>query len=136
METFMLFEYQMLGVMTLFFLFAWLPSSVGKWKSFGPKWLASNREMVNGKEMVAWGARAERAHNNLKDYFPGFVVAIFLLGTLNKFDQSTAIASGIFVISRIVHLFSYVAGIVSLRALTYTLGMASNIYLLIKCFSF
>jgi len=127
-------EYQMLTLMTIFFIFAWIPASIAKYYSFGPKWLASNRGQLPNKELPAWGQRAERAHNNLKDYFPGFIVAIILLGILNKFDTTTYWCSIIFVLSRVTHLFSYVAGNVSLRALSFTTGILSNLILLIKIF--
>ncbi len=130
----MAFEYQMLSLMTIFFIFAWLPASVAKYQAFGPKWLASNRTPIANKELPAWGQRAERAHNNLKDYFPGFIVAIIVLGALNKFDSITYWCSMIFVLSRVIHLFSYVAGNVTLRALSFTTGILSNLILLIKIF--
>ena len=128
----MTIEYKILALMTLFFLVAWLPASIAKWQSFGGKWLASNRNPLAGKELPEWGARADRAYNNLKDYFPGFVVAILLLGTLNKFDQSTAWASGLYVIGRLVHFFGYIAGSVLARSLSYFLAMGCNFFLLIK----
>jgi uncharacterized MAPEG superfamily protein len=126
------FEYKMLVVMTFFFLFAWLPSSVAKLRSFGGKWLASNRSPLIGKELAPWGARAERAYSNLKDYFPGFVVAILLLGTLNKFNELTAWAAGLYVFARLVHYIAYTAGNVTVRFLAYVLAMSSNVFLLVK----
>jgi uncharacterized MAPEG superfamily protein len=128
----MAFEYKMLVLMTFIFLVAWLPSSLAKWHSYGGKWLASNRRPVLDKELPQWGQRAERAHNNLKDYFPGFVVAILLLGSLNKFDVYTAWASGLYVLGRVGHLAAYIGGNVLLRSLTFFLSMGCNFYLLIK----
>lgn len=129
------FEYKMLALMTMVFLFAWIPGSMGKLKSFGAKWVLSNRNPVVGRELVPWGARAERAYANLKDYFPGFVVAILLLGMTNGFDQSTAWASGIYVAARVGHLLVYTLGNVRLRFVAYVAAMGSNLYLLIKVLS-
>jgi uncharacterized MAPEG superfamily protein len=131
-EISMAFEYQMLAFMTLFFLLAFLPASMAKREAFGMKWLASNRDQIPSGELPDWGKRAERAYNNLKDYFPGFVVAILLLGQLNKFDQSTAIAAGIYAFARVMHLISYIAGNFPLRFIGYAMGMAANFYLLVK----
>lgn len=128
------FEYKMLAVMTLLFLFAWLPSSLGKYKSYGTRWLLSNRDPMAGRELVPWGARAERAYANLKDYFPGFVVAILLLGATNRFDYLTAWASALYVIGRIGHYLFYVLGNVQLRFVTFVLSMSCNVFLLIKVF--
>ena len=127
-------EYISLAIMTLLFLFAWLPVSIGKVKTFGGKWANSNRDPVLGKELTGWAARCERAHNNLKDNFPGFIAAILILGQTGQFDTGTAIASIIYVISRIAHYIFYGIGNVSGRAFSYFLGLFINIYLLIKCF--
>jgi uncharacterized MAPEG superfamily protein len=126
------FEYQMLGLMTLFFLFAWLPSSVGKMRAFGVAWLNSNRDPVTGRELNPWATRADRAHNNLKDNFPGFAVAIILLGTTGRFDEGTSIAAALYVFVRLAHFVSYTIGLVTPRALFYLVGLGANIYLLCK----
>lgn len=128
----MLFEYKMLAFMTFIFLLAWMPSSIAKWKSFGPKWLMSNRNPVTGKELRPWGARAERAHQNLKDNFPGFVVAILLLGITNHFDSLTAWAAGLYVFGRLGHFLFYVLGHVPLRAIFFMLALSCNLFLLLK----
>ena len=128
------FEFKMLAVMTVIFLVAWLPSSIAKWQSFGGKWLASNRNPLAGKELRPWGARAERAHSNLKDNFPGFIVAILILGWANKFDAYTSWAAGLYVLGRSIHLIAYSAGNVLVRALSYFLALGANIYLLTQVF--
>lgn len=125
-------EYQSLVMMSILFLYAFLPVSFGKFKTFGGKWLVSNRKPVQGKELEGWSARCERAHNNLKDNFPGFIAAILLLGMTNKFDDSTAIIAVVYVIARICHYISYGMGIVPLRAVFYFTGLLGNTYLLIK----
>ncbi len=127
-------EYSALTVMTVLFLLAWLPLSVGKLKSFGGRWLASNRKPLPGKELLPWAARCERAYNNLKDYFPGYVVAILLLGALDKFDTSTQIAAITYVVARVIHFISYGIGNVPFRGLSFIIGLICNLFLLIKIF--
>lgn len=125
-------EYYSLVFITMFFLLAWFPSSVGKSRSFGWKWLAGNRRPLEGKELEPWAARCERAHNNLKDNLPGFIVAIILLGLTQKFDSGTALASMIYVGGRLGHYISYAAGIPLLRGLFFFTGLFSNFYLFFK----
>lgn len=127
-------EFVSLAVMSMFFLVAWFPVSMGKWKSFGFKWLASNRVPVSGTELPDWAARCERAHNNLKDNFPAFVTAILALGVLNKFDNGTALAAVIYTAARIGHYISYGIGNVLARAIFFFSGLIANFYLLIKIF--
>ena len=118
--------------MSILFLLAFFPVSVGKAQSFGWKWLGSNRKPIPGKELPEWAARCDRAHNNLKDNFPGFIAAVLLLGLTAKFDHSTAILCWLYVGARVMHYASYGLGIVPLRALFYFTGLFSNLYLLIK----
>ena len=56
-------EYTALALMTVFFLLAWVPLSIGKIRSFGKKWILSNRKPVAGKELLPWAARCERAYH-------------------------------------------------------------------------
>lgn len=125
-------EYQILAILTLFFLFAWVPVSVGKMRAFGGKWLASNRTPIPGKELEPWAQRCERAYNNLKDYFPAFVVAVVILGLSGKFDESTRVACLVYLIGRLGHYVAYGMGIVPLRFVFFSGGLVANTYLLIK----
>lgn len=125
-------EYQCLAIMTFLFLFAWFPVSVGKWKSFGEKWLASNRDPLQEKSLIPWAARCDRAYSNLKDYFPAFIVAVLLLGITNKFNNGTAIASLLFVLARAGHYASYGVGFVRARAIFFAIGIFANVYLLLQ----
>lgn len=125
-------EYQSLAVLTIFFVLAWVPVSFAKLQTFGWKWLASNRRPLEGKALDSWGARCDRAHNNLKEFFPGFIVAVLLLGLTDKFDQGTAIASMGYVVARICHYISYGIGNVLARGAFFFIGLGCNIYLLIK----
>lgn len=126
-------EYSCLLVMTLFFMVAWLPTSMGKLRSFGAEWAASNRDTIPKEELPIWATRFERAYLNLKDYFPAFVVAILVLGALKKFDHSTSIAAIAFVVGRILHYVSYGLGSFPFRFIGYNVAMAANFFLLIKC---
>jgi uncharacterized MAPEG superfamily protein len=130
----MAFEYKMLVLMTVFLLLAFIPSSLAKLKTFGGAWIASNRDPLPGTELPAWGARSERAHANLKDNLPGFIVAVLLLGIVSKFDHMTAWATGLYVVGRVSHYFSYIAGNVRIRFLGYILALSTNLFLLAKVF--
>lgn len=130
----MAIEYTYLTIMTLIFFLAWVPVSVGKFQAFGGRWLASNRKPLPGKELLPWAARCERAHNNLKDYFPAYVVAILVLGAHGKFDPGTSYAALIFLVARVGHYISYGIGNVPARFVFFTSSLVANAYLLIKIF--
>lgn len=126
-------EYLALLFTTGFYLVAWLPASVAKKQSYGMKWLAGNRGPAR-RELVEWGQRAERAHQNLKDYFPGFVVAILMLGALDRFHSMTAILAWSFFALRLLHMGVYIAGRPLWRASVWSLSMLCLFALLALCF--
>lgn len=118
-------------IFLIFFLFAWLPVSVAKFKSFGWRYLVSNRSKEPA-ELSKWGARCQRAHNNLKDYAPVFI-ASYLLARYLSFDAKTLTTiTWVYLISRILHYLFYGMGQVNLRAISWTVSMAANMYLIIK----
>ncbi len=125
-------EYHWLALQTLFFLLAFLPASVAKKKSYGLGWLASNRDSPPKRPLPTWGERAERAHNNLKDNFPAFAVAILLLGSTGKFSEFTQVLAAIYVISRALHMITYISGHAAIRSVSYFAALVANILLLIK----
>jgi uncharacterized MAPEG superfamily protein len=123
-------------VMTLFFLFAWLPSSVAKAKYYGLKWLGSNRGKPGARPLAPWGERAERAYANLKDYYPAYVAGILILAYLDGFNEMTAICAWVFVFARILHFAFYVKGIVLMRALSFLIGLIVQTLMLGKALFF
>jgi uncharacterized MAPEG superfamily protein len=126
----MAFEMQMLAFMTVLFALAWLPASVCKYQTYGWGWLLSNRSTAGLTSMPEWGQRAERAHNNLKDNFPAFAVAVLLLGMSGGFTPGTRVAVAVFVAARLIHMPVYIAGAVWPRALTWVAGLLATLYLL------
>lgn len=124
-------EITALALMSILFLFAFLPVSFGKKQAFGGRWLASNRNPIEGKELPRWAQRCERAHQNLKDNFPGFVAAILLLLVLDKTNQTTGYLAMGYVLARIIHYAAYGWGNVFIRFLAYVSGLGINVYLLL-----
>lgn len=124
------YEYLILLISTAFYLLAWLPASVAKKQSYGMKWLASNRSRPPG-ELVPWGQRAEKAHQNLKDYFPGFVVVVIILGIHDGFTIYTSLLCALFLFARLAHMATYIAGLPLARATSFMISMLALFTLLI-----
>ncbi len=122
-------EYICLAIMGLFALFAFFPSSIGKVSTVGMGWAASNRDRPITKELPLWAGRAERAHINLKDNLPSFIIAVLLLGLTNHFSNFTAIACVVYVASRLAHMAFYIGGFAMPRSLAYFAGVIANVYL-------
>jgi uncharacterized MAPEG superfamily protein len=125
-------ELYALLIMTLFFLMAWLPASAAKRRAYGRAYLLSNRDQTDLPPLPPWGDRANRAYENLKSYFPAFVVLV--LGREGRSDGAIGIAAGLYVAGRIAHFVLYTAGAVSGRALGWFVALVANLYLLVRCF--
>jgi uncharacterized MAPEG superfamily protein len=128
----MAFELTILVFATLFYLLAWLPSSVAKHQAHGMKWLAGNRSTPK-TQLPKWGERAERAHANLKDYYLGFCVFILMLALLDKFSTASAVFAASFFVLRLGHMVFYIAGWPLLRAISFILSMFCLIGLAVLC---
>ena len=126
----MAFELQMLAFMTLFFMLAWFPASVSKYRAYGLGWLLSNRSTAGLPPLPEWGQRAERAHANLVANYPGFAVAVLLLAVTGGFTQGTRLAAVLFVAARMLHMLFYIRGEVWPRVISWTLGLGATLYLL------
>ena len=125
-------EITALALMSILFLFAFIPVSAGKLQTYGGRWLASNRNPVPDKEMPRWAQRSERAHQNLKDNFPAFVAAILLLLVLEKTTPTTGYLAMGYVVARVVHYGAYAKGNVLIRFIAYATGLFINTYLLVS----
>jgi uncharacterized MAPEG superfamily protein len=126
----MALELEILALMTLLFMLAWIPASVCKYQTYGLGWLLSNRSVAGLPPLPEWGQRAERAHNNLKENFPGFAVAVLLLAITGGFTQGTRIASAVFIGARLVHMPAYIQGHVWIRSISWAIGLGACLYLL------
>lgn len=114
-----------LGLTGALVALAWLPASVAKYQGFGAKWLAGNRDPLQGKELPPWGARAERAHRNLLDFFPAYLAVLVILIAGEQSSPAISWASGLFFLGRLVHFVVYTAGWPLLRAFSWMLSMVS-----------
>jgi uncharacterized MAPEG superfamily protein len=112
-------------------MFAWAPLSLAKYKSFGMKYLASNRSKTD-MELSKWGGRAERAYNNLKDYSVPFVGAVLLAMIVGVQSTLFTACIWIYLISRKLHFSSYCYGIVSGRAGFWAISIVSNVIIFIE----
>ena len=126
----MAFELQMLALMSFLFALAWLPASIAKYRTYGPDWLTSNHYTEGLSSLPEWGQRAERAHASLRESFPAFATAVILLAITGGYSEGTRLASALFVLARLMHFGTYVAGIAWLRSLGWALGLLATLYLL------
>jgi uncharacterized MAPEG superfamily protein len=124
-------EMTILALVTLFYAFSWIPVLAVKSRAYGARWLVSNRSTEGLPALSEMGQRAMRAHDNLKESYPPFAIAVLLLAFSGGFTQYTAQAALVFLIARLVHMPAYIAGWPWLRTLSWVVGFAATVYLLI-----
>lgn len=127
----MSYEMTILALLTLFYMFSWVPVSLAKYQAYGGTWLASNHSTDGLPPLPELGQRAVRAQENLKESYPGFAVAILLLAFTGGFTQYTVVAALAFLIARLIHMPAYIIGIPILRIFSWAMGFVAMVYLLI-----
>ncbi|MGH8398229.1 MAG: MAPEG family protein [Gammaproteobacteria bacterium] len=127
----MSYEMTILALTTLFYMFSWLPASLAKYHAYGNRWLVSNRSTQGLPPLSELGQRAVRAHENLRDNYPGFAVAILLLAFTAGFTPYTTLAALVFLVARLVYLPAYIFGMPWLRIFSWLGGFVAMVYLLI-----
>ncbi|MDE2235991.1 MAG: MAPEG family protein [Gammaproteobacteria bacterium] len=126
----MSYEMTILALVTLFYLFSWLPVWLAKYQVYGGSWLASNRDAEDLQVLPVMAQRAMRAHADLKEHYPPFAVAILLLAFSGGFTRYTAMAAVIFLFSRLVYMPAYIFGVPWLRSSAWLSGFMAELYLL------
>lgn len=124
-------EMTVLGLVTLFYLFAWLSPVLAKSQVYGFRWLAGDHATRGLPPLPPLAQRALRAHGSLKESYPAFAVAVLLLAFSGGFTRFTALAAWVFLAARLVHMPACILGLSLLRNLSWLLGLAATLYLLI-----
>jgi uncharacterized MAPEG superfamily protein len=127
----MSYEMTILALVTLLYVFSWLPVWFAQYQAYGAGWLLSNRSTAGLAPLPEMAQRAVRAHANLKENYPPFAVAIFLLAFSGGYTPYTAIAALVFLLAWLVHIPSYIIGIPWLRTSSWAVGFIAMLYLLI-----
>ncbi|MGA9853357.1 MAG: MAPEG family protein [Gammaproteobacteria bacterium] len=127
----MSYEMTILALVTLFYAFSWLPAWLAKYQAYGGPRLVSNRSTEGLPPLSQSGQRAVRAHENFKENYPGFAIAILLLAFSGGFTQYTALAALVFLIARLVYMPAEIIGVPWLRIFSWLSGFVATLYLLI-----
>jgi uncharacterized MAPEG superfamily protein len=129
-------ELQMLGWSAVLMMLAFIPGSMAKRRAYGTRWMTSNREPEGLPPITGWGGRAVRAHENLKENFPMFAVAVLMLVLTGKTGmQGTEVAATTFLVARLAHLGAYLGGWFWPRTLAWFTGWVATAYLLVIALS-
>jgi uncharacterized MAPEG superfamily protein len=98
----------------------------------GATWGFGNRDTPH--PVAPWVDRTRRAHTNLVENLAPFAVLVLVAHVAGKANGMTALGAQLFLISRVLHLLVYMAGIPVLRTLVFALGSIGEILILIQLF--
>src|SRR5262249_40616160 len=89
----------------------------GKTRTAGTDWNLGNR--AEEPSFPEWVRRASRALANHKENFPLFLTAVIVVHLTGRADQTSAIASVVYVIARALHGLLYIRGLKVARSAAY-----------------
>ena len=96
----------------------------------GPKWGFGNRD--SDFAVAAWILRARRAHANMVENLLPFACLVLVAHVAGKANATTALASQLFLASRVVYTLVYMAGIPVLRTIVFSLGVLAQFLILFQ----
>lgn len=100
----------------------------GKTRLAGPEWNAGNRD--GAPEFPAWIDRASRALGNHKENFPLFLTAVLVVHLAGRSDAISGWAAVAYVIARVGHGLTYLAGITKVRSAMFLAGLIATLTIL------
>ncbi len=124
--------YVLLGLGLLAFALQMLP---GTSRVAGPKGLAwgiGNRE--DPPPLPPWAARMQRAHANLMENLPHYVIVVLVAQLSGHAGDVTATACLVYLGARVAHAVTYSAGITYVRTIAFYAGVAAEIAIVTQIF--
>ncbi|MDF2692619.1 MAG: hypothetical protein K0S65_1002 [Labilithrix sp.] len=100
----------------------------GKTRAAGAAWNRGNRQ--DTPRFPAWIDRTGRALVNHKENFPLFLTAVLVVHLVHANDRTSAIASMVYVVARVLHGVLYIFGIEGLRTLAFVVGLGASLTVL------
>lgn len=94
----------------------------------GVAWGFGNRDTALAAP--PWVTRAVRAHANLIENLPAFIVLVVAAHLTGRANDTTALGATIFFWARVAHAIIYTAGIVYLRTAAFAVSLAGEVMIL------
>jgi uncharacterized MAPEG superfamily protein len=96
----------------------------------GPAWGFGNRDTTFA--VPTWIERGRRAHTNMVENLLPFACLVLTAHVSGKANATTAFASELFLASRVLYTFVYMAGIPYLRTLVFSAGVLACFLILLQ----
>jgi len=104
-----------------------------KAQKYGMSWALSNRDQ-NMLPLEGVGARTLRAFHNFRETFPLFAALVLLAFAMGRHDSLTMWGVQLYFWGRLAYFLVYMAGIIYLRTLMWTVSFIGLVMLVIGLF--
>jgi uncharacterized MAPEG superfamily protein len=94
----------------------------------GVAWGFGNRDVPF--DVPPWVGRAVRAHANLVENLPPFIVLVVVAHLTGRANDTTALGATIFFWARVAHAAIYTAGLVYLRTAAFAVSLVGEVMIL------
>jgi uncharacterized MAPEG superfamily protein len=94
----------------------------------GVAWGFGNRDTPIA--VPPWTGRAVRAHANLVENLPPFIILVVAAHLMGRANETTALGATIFFWARVAHAIVYTAGIVYLRTAAFAVSLLGEVMIL------
>lgn len=82
-----------------------------------------------------WAARTQRAHANLLENLPHYVIVVLVAHVSGHANATTASASLVYLAARVTHAIVYALGITYVRTAAFYVGLAAELAIASQLFS-
>lgn len=112
-------------------LLPWVCAGVAKWGTFSKPRREGGYDNHNPRAWLAtqtdWRARANAAQANSFEALPFFVGAVLVAHQLHAPQTRVDVLALLFVVTRLIYIFMYLADMASARSLAWTVGVLLNL---------
>lgn len=123
-------ELTMLTLAALLQVLIFMAYSVTAQRQVGSKYAASPRD--EPRELTGKAGRWQRTMNNHFEGLILFAIATLVVTFADKASETTALASLVFLVARILYVPAYVLGWAPWRSLIWFVGLLATVFILIK----
>ena len=103
---------------------------IGAYTQVGLMKLVGNREDM--PKLTGWAGRAERAHFNMVLNLVLFAALVLVAAAVGKFNDMTLLGAQLFFWARVAYAIIYVAGIIWLRTLSWTVSIIGLVLIFLQ----
>ena len=124
--------YCLLGLGLLAFVLQMLPGLPAASAPGGMAWGLGNRD--HPPPLPPWAERTRRAHANLMENLPHYVIVVLVVAISGHANGTTATASLVYLGARIAHAILYAAGVTYVRTIAFYTGVVAEIVIVTQIF--